>query len=431
MRLLNFRTIAAWSALACTATAHAGLTYEARVGGGASDNITRVATDEVDETMAVVGLDLDWQEQTRRIDARVLTNLSYVDYLQNTYEGDFVGTGDADLTFGIVPDRFLWHVEDNFGQGRGDPFQPVSPANRENINYFTTGPDLQLHFGSQTSMLIFGRYSLSDYELTPSDGERTAAGLGLYRQLSAASRIGLNAMRDESKFDNPLSPEYDRTSAYVSYDVTQGRTRIAAQLGYTDLEFDNGASDSGPLIDVRITRDVSASSTLSVSASQKFTDAAEALQDITSGQQDPGGGLTATSIPYEGRDFGVDWHFARQRTDITLGALFEKDDYVTGTQMDLERQTYTAIFTRRLRPTFGVTLDVRYFTEDFPNANLDADNLGAALRLNWQVGRAIGLRLDVEYYDRDTEDPAGGYQENRAMLYVTWSGGTPGGAGAR
>ena len=166
-------------------------------------------------------------------------------------------------------------------------------------------------------------------------------------------------------------------------------------------------------------------------ADQPPPDLAESLRDITSGQEDPAGSLTATSVPFEGRNLSLDWHFARNRTEFTLGASYQKDDYVSVTALDLERMTYTAILTRRVRPTLGVTFDLRYFEEEFPNTSAQSDNIGAALRLNWQLGRSIGMRLDVEYYERDAQTEADGFQENRAMLYLTYSGGSPGGVGAR
>src|SRR5262245_36993714 len=53
--------------LLITSGAHADVAYEVEAGAGTSDNITRVATDEIDETLASLGLTLDWQEQSRRI----------------------------------------------------------------------------------------------------------------------------------------------------------------------------------------------------------------------------------------------------------------------------------------------------------------------------------------------------------------------------
>src|SRR5687768_13239402 len=53
-------------ALVVTAPAQADLSGVAEAGVGYSDNIGRLPTNEIDETIGTVGLELDWNERTRR-----------------------------------------------------------------------------------------------------------------------------------------------------------------------------------------------------------------------------------------------------------------------------------------------------------------------------------------------------------------------------
>jgi len=94
-------SIAAVCALFLGAEARADLTYEVETGVGHSDNITRVSENQVDETLATLGTHLDWTKATRRLDATVFVDLDYVEYLDNTYDGEVVGTADANLTFSM------------------------------------------------------------------------------------------------------------------------------------------------------------------------------------------------------------------------------------------------------------------------------------------------------------------------------------------
>src|SRR5262245_16650922 len=91
-----------------TTTALAELDYGVEVGGGYSDNIARVDTNETDETIGTVGLDLNWTERTRRLEADANVDLSYFEYLDNTFDSEVVGTADGTIIVGIVPDRFSW-----------------------------------------------------------------------------------------------------------------------------------------------------------------------------------------------------------------------------------------------------------------------------------------------------------------------------------
>ena len=111
-------SIAAVCALLLGAEARADLTYEVEAGVGHTDNITRVETGETDETLATIGTRVDWTEDTRRLAADVFADLDYVEYLDGTYDGEIVGTADADLNFGIIPERIIWQVQDSFGQAQ-------------------------------------------------------------------------------------------------------------------------------------------------------------------------------------------------------------------------------------------------------------------------------------------------------------------------
>jgi len=417
-------TIAAVCALLLGAEARADLTYEVEAGIGHSDNITRVSTNEVDETLAIFGTHVDWTKVTERLDADVYVDLDYVEYLDDTYQGEVVGTADANLIFGIVPERFTWQVQDSFGQAQSDPFSPVTPDNSENVNYFTTGPDLMLNFGTQNAMRLFARYSPTDYEETDLDGESTSAGLSYIRHLSAASRLSLNATTTDNTFDNPANTGYERRSASVGYDFTGGRTTISTQVGYSWMELDDGTKNGGELLELSITREVSSSSSLVLTAGSQFADSGDALRGIAAGGSSGGPGqVLATADPYVNRDVSLTWNFRRNRTGITFGVSFDENEYEVQTQFDRTRVMYNASFSRQLQPTLSFMLQARYSEDEYDVSARQFEDLQATASLTWEMSRHLGLRLSLEQYQRSSSLADGDYDERRAILSVTYSGG--------
>ncbi len=418
-------SIAAVCALLLGAEARADLTYEVEAGVGHSDNITRVSESQIDETLATLGAHLDWTKTTRRLDADVFVDLDYVEYLGNTYTGEVVGTADANLTFGIVPERFTWQVQDSFGQAQSDPFSPVTPENSENVNYFTTGPDLTLGIGTQNAVRLFARYSPTHYEVTDLNGESVSGGLSFIRHLSGASQLSLNATTADNTFDNPANTGYERRSASVGYDFTGGRTTISTQVGYSWMELDDGTKNGGELFELSITREVSSSSSLALTAGSQFSDAGDALRGISSGGGSGGGPsqILATSDPYENRDLSLTWNFRRNRTGITLGVTYEENEYEVQTQFDRTRVMYNASFSRQLQPTLTLMLQARYSEDEYDVSAQKFDDLQATASLTWEMSRHLGLRLSLEQYDRGSSHAGGDYDERRAFLTLTYSGG--------
>lgn len=411
--------VAALALLGATA-AHAQVTFEVAAGLGHSDNISRVEDGEIDETLASLGIDLQWQEKTRRLDGDVLVDLSYVEYLENTYDGEIVGTADANLNFAIIPERFQWVVQDSFGQAQSDPFTPVTPENRENINYFTTGPDFFLRFGQSMTAQLFGRYSDTRYETSPLDAQRTTLGFAVGRDLSARSRAALNFVADDSRFDEEGVTDYKRRSAFLSYDLDGGgRTTINSRVGYSWLEMDGRDEDGGLLLDLSISRDMTSSSTIELSLSQEFSDAGEALSDVTGGGTNQ---ITASADPFESSEVSLGWSFNRNRTSLGAQVAYNERSYETQTNFDSERIYYSLNLGRVLRPTLRFDLIGTYATEDFENAGTETDDWSVGITLDWRFGRQIGMRLRAERTGRSSTAPGGDYLENRAFLEFTYSG---------
>ena len=418
-------SIAAVCALLLGAEARADLTYEVEAGVGHSDNITRVSEDEVAESLATIGTHVNWSKMTRRLDADVFVDLDYVEYLDNTYDGEIVGTADIDTTFSIVPDRFTWQVQDSFGQAQSDPFSPVTPENSENVNYFTTGPDLLLGFGSQNSMRLFGRYSPTHYEVTDLDGESVATGLSFIRALSGASQVALNASNTENTFDNPANLGYEQRAASVSYDFTGGRTTLSTQVGYSWIELDDGTKNGGELFNLTLSRKISNSSSLELSAGSQFSDAGDALRGISSGGGVGGPSqVLATSDPFENRDISLTWDFRRNRTGLSLGASYEEALYEVRTQFDRTRIMYNARFTRELQPTLSFELIALYSEDEYTATNVQFDDMQASASLTWRMSRHLGLRFRLEQFNRHSTFEGGTYDERRAFLTFTYTGGT-------
>jgi hypothetical protein len=413
-------------ALVVIAPARAELNGVAEAGVGYSDNIGRVPANETDETIGTVGLELDWVERTRRIRGDATVDLSYFEYLDDTYDSEVQGTANGTLALAIVPETLQWVFQDSFGQAQADPFAPTTPATREDLNYFSTGPDLTLRLGSTGFGRLFGRWSTTTYERSPLDADRTTAGVALGRRASPRSELSLNAVTESVDFDEAFNTDFDRDSVFLGWNLDASRTVLDAQLGYTWLERDGADKSGNALVNVVITRDLSASSVLALTLGTQLGDAGDSLRTELQGGVVGGGGtqITATADPFEQRLASLEWRYNRGRTGFSVGASWTEEDYETQTQLNRTRQAYTASVSRRLASAVDFNVFGTLEKEDFDNTDLTSDELRLGAVLNWRAWRTLGLRLTAERYDRDTSNGTGEYQENRAFLTLAyyWGG---------
>lgn len=409
--------VTAWI-LAASTPAQAELDYSVDAGVGHSDNISRVSTNEIDETIATAGIDLTWDVSRPRLEGDATVDLSYFDYLDDTYGSEVVGTANGSAVFGLVPDRFTWLVQDSFGQARSDPFTPSTPGNRENVNYFTTGPDVIVALGTTGRARLFGRYSASQYERSPLDAERLTGGLAVARQLSARSEVAFNAVTERVEFKDDFNTDQDRDNLFLSYTLQGARTNIQIEAGYTWLELEDGEETDGALLRVSLGRELSAASNVWLTFGSQLTDAAEALRASVSGPTTVGGvgDVTATADPFERRSVAAGWNFSRNRSSIDVGVAWDEDRYETQSALDRTTLAWNASFERDLSPLLTVGVLASLTDEDFDTTGQTADELRYGATLDWRFARRLGLRLLAERYDRDSSDPLGEYVENRVFL---------------
>jgi hypothetical protein len=446
-----------------TANAGAGaerLTYGVDAGLGETDNVSLVPTNKVSQTIATFDADFDVKHQSSRVDVDAKGNFSDFNYLQGAYGNEFLGRFDGVVHLALIPQRITWVLQDDFGQAALDPFVPTTPGNFEDINYVSTGPDFALRMGGTGFLDASLRIARAMYQTSPFNSNRVLGNLAAGLQLSARSSVSLNGVAERVLFDNTVvNGDFDRSSAYVRYEIQGARTNLAVDLGATKISQNassgtstvvlgqNGLpttvpvtipqaaySTTGPLARIAITRNVSSSISLTVSGGRELTDGISSFGSIQGGAIGVVGTVPAllTSSSYAA-DFGsVGWRFERNRTAIGVSAHWEKDIYISQPQFDLTRVGGEIKVDRKLSRAFALQVLGRYYKNDYPNGTLLTlaggspkydDGLVAAI-LSWRQGRALEVRLRAEYGSRNTAGVDEGYRETRAFLTVGYRPGT-------
>lgn len=405
------------------AASEQNLTFALTGGASWSDNIGRVPQNEQEGTIGRAGVQLGYGQRSRRIDTMVDLNAGYEHYFDNEFDDNVVGGVDATLNLGIVPERFLWFFQENFGQVTSDPFAASTPANRENINYFTTGPDFILNFGSATSMRLSGRYSDTRYEISDLDGQQYGAVLSLARRLSGVSTLSLNAEGNRFEFDDQIAnTDYDRYQGYLRYEVQGARTGLTVDAGYTTLDMNDDTSD-GILARVALSRRMSSASTLTLSAGSQFSDSGDLFRDGQSSQgvSQSTSNVVGTNDPFESRFASLSYDFNRNRTTFGLSVQYGKEEYETATELDRTLMTWAGYFSRQLSRVLELRLFAQLDQEEFDATSFEDDEVRGGAYLNWALGRTLSLRLQYDRFDRDSSDADTEYTENQASLFLVWS----------
>lgn len=430
--MMRSRLTAAIAAVLMTGTATAAeFEYGLSAGVGTSDNITRVPSGGDSETILSAGLDLSLEREGSLLNADVRLDLDYLDYQDSTWDSEVTGMAEADLRFAFLPNRFEWVVQDSFGQMEINPFATPTPDNRENVNYFTTGPNVLFRLGAAGSVTLFGRYSLVDYEDTGRDNDRRMGGLTFARELSARSSLALNASAERIEYDDPaFGSSYDRQTASLRYEISGARTRIAAEAGHTELH-DRLETSSSPLLTLEVERDLTRRSMLTLRAGIRSMDDASSLRagHALGGGVPPRPGQISTADPYETHYASLGWTFTAPRTGFAVSTTWEEDEQELLSALDRERFMIAARAHRQLTPRLRAQAVADFRRNDYGTVGFDDDETHLGLQLAWSAGRQLSVEFELEHFMHDSSNPLNEFDETRAFVRLAWRGRGSGGPG--
>ena len=396
----------------------AELSYGLDVGVGHSDNITRVEENQQDESIASLGGQLRLDHDSKRLRANVATRLEYLDYLDDTYDGEVVGNLVGNAVMDIVEDRLTWTLEDTFGQTTQNQFAASTPDNRENVNFLSTGPDLSLSLGSRNKLLLNGRYVDVHYEDSELGNQRVRGSLALRRDLSDATNVSINVTTEQVSFDDDAeSGDYDNNEAFLSYSLDAARTTMSIDAGATEITSD-GESNSSWLGRLELTRRASSSLTVGLELGHDFSDAGNEFANLQAdqpGSTDPVS-VQQTAMPFENTYGSVFGRFARNRTGLQLRAGYYDESYDAQPLFDRKRITLTLSVDRTLNASLSAIVSANYSRQEYDALDRKFADLAATFGVRWKVSRSSFVSFDYQYLNRN--DDEGGSDYSASEIWV-------------
>lgn len=398
---------------------------EAELGIGRSDNFERSASDARAATLKSAGLRFSLLQDTRRLDADLVGDVALVDYNGSRYSSEVTGSVAGRLGLTLIEDRLRWIVEDSFGQARLDPFSVPAPENKEQVNYFSTGPILNMGLGLRdTNLLLSGRYTRVDFETSPSNSYRLEGQAGVERLLSSAARLGIYAGTEsvEPSGANP-GESYDRAAAFARYSITGARGSLVVDGGANRIK-SQGMSESGPMFRIELARDVGRMTRLVFGLGQEFSDAGAGLRPPTVGAlpsptHNTQSLLQATE-PFTLRYAHAGWTITGRRTVLGLNIRGAEEDYEGASQPDRKRAEAGLALIRQVGRRTEVSVGANLSTNDFEAPQADFDEQLFSASILWRAARRTRIELSGERYGFSPDMPGGTLDETRYWLRLRY-----------
>lgn len=390
---------------------------------GATDNIAKTSENEDAAGIASVGLAFEFDEQSNRLEATGRGGIYYVDYFKaSAYDDETLGYLDATAVLTMKKDLLTWMVQDTFGQQLANSFEPSTPGNRENINYFTTGPDMQLRLGDRTAFLAGARYSDVSYETTPLDNTRTGGTLGIERQISSSKAVSLNAGADQVAYDSDLYTDFDSNRVYLRFETEAARTSLGISAGWNEVKSDASSGD-GLLLDFSVTRKISGFTSVSGAVGTKYSDAGDIFRFYQEGGMNPGDSqdVEGQGSPFENRYATFAVNYTGNRTTFVGSIGYSDEDYVEVNAPDRMRIDMYGTLTRQLRSNFDFSVGGNIYYRRYDATDRKDTDWAIHGSLIWRYSRTLTGTIKYNHYDRNSNAAGARYLENGLYVTVAYS----------
>jgi len=411
-----FFTVVAQSGIA------ADLELELEAGIRHTDNITRVPDTilipAIDDVVYSAGLSLSYQLESARAEVDARASLLYVDYKDGPFDSETLPGLDASALFRLTKQSLSWFFQGNIGQQSIDPFQPVTPDNRENVSYITTGPSLFIPIGTRFSIRSDAYYSDVQYEVQPFDNVRTGVQVAFARQISTNRSLSLNVRGERTEFDlDLLFDPIDRYDVFLQFATEGSRNELTIDLGFSTLER-SGVESEDPLVNLEWRRQVSQATNITLTGGTRYSDSAE---NFRGNQQDSANigdvqNQQVVSDPFRENyaSFSVGYNGAR--TNVTSEFGWSDEDYEERNQLNRQVKRAMLNMTRQLGSSWDFGVYGRFDNHEYEDLLREDDDINFGAILTWRRLRTVNIDLRIERFDRDSTDLASIFTENRVYL---------------
>jgi hypothetical protein len=387
-----------------------------------TDNVQRTAVGAMRDTIAEALADITLHEQTRRAEVDVLSDLQYLRYAHDVYPNELVGNFSGTGRYTFVPGHFEWVTQDNFGQQQLVPGEPITPLNLENINYFSTGPNVIITLGPVLHALIATRYSRLSYQTSNLGNNRADGSVDLVHPLTAISNVSLNVDVERVRYDDSIAnPDFTTEQGYLHYDVQGARSKLSLDLGYDDVAVSGFSSKGGgALVRGDISRTVSASTRLEFSVGQNITDNGNLLRQLQSlnGVAVNAGSLLRANDPFVNRYARIAWKFDRNRTAFSVDVEHFQERHFDESDLDQLGTQANVRLRRSLTPQLAAEIGASYAKTTFRSITGSYRDVIASTALEWRFERHLDVRAEYDHFDHNGDLATNEYVENRIVLTI-------------
>ncbi|MHB8257509.1 MAG: hypothetical protein ACYDHY_03285 [Acidiferrobacterales bacterium] len=389
-----------------------------------SNNMALSSTDPRADWLNVAKGKLAWQENNlRNFSARVYSQLEYDDYQHQVFSNQTLFTLNSAATWMIKPQSLSWTAEDYYGQVPIIPFATITPNNIQNVNVFTTGPNVLVHVDPLNTLAFGARYDNFHAGVANNNSNRVGGFVGWLYQYSPITVFSLNYHGEHTKYtQNVAVSGYSRQDLFLRMNTHLQDTAWIADLGGTwlnqRLNQTGRGNVNGVYARLLASHRLTERSTVDVTAMSAITDTEDAILSAEAVGGIASGTTVGTDI-YRQDSVSATYTYSRGYSTDSVNLFDQKLKYYTAPldqqQTGADVQLGYRLSGMLLGNIFGSYVRSRFYESSVIN-RIGQEGAG----LTYEARPNIFLGLEGQVTRQRSNAAANSYSEKRIVLSISY-----------
>lgn len=414
----------------CPATSYAGdFAYGLGYSSMYSSNIAHASVNPQKEWINSVMAGIGYAENTPDVVARVLSQAQYNKY-KYVYGDETLFNLDSSAVWTVSPQRFNWSAQDVYRQLPVVITATATPANRQNVNVFSTGPDFLLHFSPVQTLALGARYGNFYASRSNVDNDNVSGYARWLYQSTPRTTYSLNYEVFQVDYkDDVANVNRKQQDLYLSVHTRPSRSEYMLDLGTTRISRDRMADLRQGRGRLSWVREINPETNMGASVGAEFSNTGNDVLAASAAAAGPAPSPAPVVQPsvvtgdvYRTKRGQVFYSRHSSRFGTSLQVFGQEVDYQL-TPFDNRQSGGDLQLSYYYSDTITTTLFSYYVKTKYTILTRRDTDRDAGLRFAYRVGRDILTALEGRRIERSSTDPTAPFTDNRILFTVLYSSG--------